>query len=240
MTIRNTITQLLSGDETGTAQPNPAEALAESGFGDVPADLFGTALTHFSDTAPLPQADALAPIVTRAGPVPFESGDLADLPEGSDVGDGDVFSLFEAVAPQAVPTEDDQDDYEGYEQDVTLDDEAYEADSATQPDSVSQPEETSEPDETSEAEADQSFGRGSEADTAEEALTDPEAGFDDAIDLDELAPRFDAGSAYENDGLGGFETPIEDESTDLFSVEFDESDQTDDGLDPNDLDFEGE
>lgn len=104
MTIRTAIEQLLSGPlGFGDGSSDPAEALAEQGFGDVSGELFGTALEHFSDTAPLAQADALAPVVTRVSSVPYEAEDLAPLGgdgiDGEASESGDAFALFETVAP---------------------------------------------------------------------------------------------------------------------------------------------
>jgi len=89
MSIRAAISGLLAGDGESS---NPAAALEEAGFDNIPAEEFGTALTHFSDTATLDEADALAPVVTRAGPIPFEESDLPEL--DLDVDSEDAFGLF--------------------------------------------------------------------------------------------------------------------------------------------------
>ena len=89
MSIRAAISGLLAGDGELS---DPAAALEEAGFDNIPAEAFGTALTHFSDTATLGEADALAPVVTRTGPIPFEE---SDLPESDlDVESDDAFDLF--------------------------------------------------------------------------------------------------------------------------------------------------
>ena len=62
MTLRDDIRGLLTepgGDSSGL-------------LGDVPSDLVSTLLTHFADTAPIEQADVLAPMVMQASPVPFD------------------------------------------------------------------------------------------------------------------------------------------------------------------------
>ncbi|MFK7916639.1 MAG: hypothetical protein AB8G14_01060 [Ilumatobacter sp.] len=68
MTIRDDVRAMLDG-------PGPTSGA----FGDVDAELVGTALGHFADTSSLTDADALAPIVTAASPIPFD-------PELDDIG----------------------------------------------------------------------------------------------------------------------------------------------------------
>jgi hypothetical protein len=86
--MRGAFNEMLAGLGLGT---DPAEVLADHGFGDVPPDAIASALVHFAETADLELADALAPIVTRISDVPFEDGDLpaidtdAPLPDSSDV-----------------------------------------------------------------------------------------------------------------------------------------------------------
>jgi hypothetical protein len=77
---------------------DPSAVLAEHGYGDLPPDTFSSALVHFADRAPLDVADALAPIVTRVSPVPFEAEDLPPS-EADDLLDGgaDVFDLLANV-----------------------------------------------------------------------------------------------------------------------------------------------
>ncbi len=96
MTIRDAINEMLAGLELGT---DPAEVLAEHGFEDLSPDAVSSAMVHFAEQAPLATADALAPIVTRVSPVPFEDGDLAPAPEADAILDsgGDVFSLLSEV-----------------------------------------------------------------------------------------------------------------------------------------------
>lgn len=94
VTIRDAITGLLASSDKAS---DPTEALAEVGFSEISPDLFGTALGSFADTASLPVAEALAPIVTRVSAVPFEEGDLPETEFSAQ--DLDAFSLFEAVHP---------------------------------------------------------------------------------------------------------------------------------------------
>ena len=89
MSIRAAISGLLTGDDILS---DPAAALEEAGYDNIPAEAFGTALTHFSDTATLAEADALAPVVTRTGPVPLDESDLPELDD--DFEPGDAFSIF--------------------------------------------------------------------------------------------------------------------------------------------------
>lgn len=70
VTLRDDVRAMLVGREPD------ADALGDGAgldIGDVPAELVGTALSHFADTAPLADADALAPIVTAASPIPFDA-----------------------------------------------------------------------------------------------------------------------------------------------------------------------
>ena len=90
MTYRDAIRALVAGN-------GPNGALA--GFEDVSAEAFSSALLHFADRAPMPEADALAPILTRVSPIPFESGDLAPHPEADAIleSGGDAFTLLSEV-----------------------------------------------------------------------------------------------------------------------------------------------
>ena len=89
VSIRSAISGLLAGDRLSS---DPSAALEEAGYEGVSAEEFGTALTHFADTATLAEADALAPVVTRMSPIPLTEADLADLALDSEP--GDAFSLF--------------------------------------------------------------------------------------------------------------------------------------------------
>ncbi len=65
MTLRGVIQGLLRGS-------NDAEAmLADDGYGDLPAEMFGQALSSYADTAPMAEADALSPVLT--------GGDASDV-----------------------------------------------------------------------------------------------------------------------------------------------------------------
>ncbi len=243
MTIRDAIDQLLTGETANQpATHDPATVMADNGYGDVPSELFGTALVHFSDTAPLAQADALAPVVTRVSPIPFEDTDLAPLNDEnleSSVDGSDPFALFVAAAP-ALTELDDFDDpvgvdsAEGDEESVSDSEEpgGDRADDSTD-DALSDTDVLMD-DEGGDAD----FGSG----TANLDLTDdvdPESpteedetySNDDAM-LDDLAPRFDASSLPTET-----QDTIEEAGVDLFSVEFDETDEADGGIDPDDLDF---
>ncbi len=96
MTIRDAINEILAGLELGA---DPAEVLADHGFENISPEAFSTALTHFAELSPMETADALAPIVTRVSPVPFEAGDLPDAPDADAIlaEGGDVFSLLSEV-----------------------------------------------------------------------------------------------------------------------------------------------
>lgn len=62
VTLRDDVRAALDGDGT-----DPLDAV-----GDLAPELVGTALGHFADTSTLADAEALAPIVTAASPVPFD------------------------------------------------------------------------------------------------------------------------------------------------------------------------
>ncbi len=98
VTIRDAINGLLKPAETGAdAAPAAADALGAEGHDDLPPELFGTALGHFADKAPIETADALAPVVTRSSTIPFEEEDLSGI-EGIE-GTESTYELFEAVDP---------------------------------------------------------------------------------------------------------------------------------------------
>lgn len=59
VSLRSAIRDLLTGGDP-------------TALGDVPADEVAQALTNYADTASLAEADALAPVVTRASHVPFD------------------------------------------------------------------------------------------------------------------------------------------------------------------------
>lgn len=238
MTIRHAIDQLLTGETaSGEATSDPASVLSEQGFDDVPSELFGTALVHFSDTAPIEQADALAPIVTRVSPVPLEESDLPAV-DGAPldleaIENGDAFSLFQTVSPVA-PTVSDEADLA----DSTFD-ETDEVDEAGHPNDA-EVEAANEAVELDQPES-ESFGQGSDEELPSEDTPELDSTELDGMDLDELPPRYEAGSYYEDDALSGVNNDIDaEDGPDLFSVEFDETDQADEGTDPNDLDFDFE
>jgi hypothetical protein len=220
VTIRTAIEQLLSGRiGFGDGAGDPAEALAEQGFHDVSGGHFGTALEHFSDTAPLLQADALAPIVTRVSAVPYESDDLAPLGAGGIdeemPDDGDAFGLFDAVAPTV----------------ETHDDETGEVeDDGTQG--------TDDGDGQGDDTGDGSFGTGALPQADESPELDDVTPDDDVDAFDQIDDSGDAGLADE------FELVIDDHEA--FSYESTEDTDTDDGGIGDDgdgfddIDFDGE
>ena len=58
MTLRGVIQDLLRGSDDAEAM------LADDGYGDLPAEMFGQALSSYADTAPMAEADALSPVLT--------------------------------------------------------------------------------------------------------------------------------------------------------------------------------
>lgn len=84
MTLRGVIQALVHG--SGDAET----ALADNGYGDLPAEMFGQALSSYADTAPMEEADALSPILTA-----IDAGDPSD-----------VFAVMEEQPPTIVPESD--------------------------------------------------------------------------------------------------------------------------------------
>ncbi len=240
MTIRDAIDQLLTGETTGPGTtPDPARVMAENGYEDVPSELFGTALVHFSDTAPLGQADALAPVVTRLSPIPFEGADLAPLGEvditDSALEGSDPYALFASAAPTLTELDDPD-----FDDDLAVEAEEIDVDNEPEREGQEAMADT-EPRvglESLDDASDADFGSGTiDQDHIDDldssgGVDEVETYSNDDAMLDDLAPRFDASSlpTEANDA-------IEDAGADLFSVEFDESDEADDGIDPDDLDF---
>ena len=83
MTLRGVIQGLMRGtDDDGSGlsgtddggSSNVEAMLAEHGFGDLPAEMFGQALASYADTAPMAEADALTPILTT-----LDAGDPSDV-----------------------------------------------------------------------------------------------------------------------------------------------------------------
>lgn len=68
MTLRGVIQGLFRGSDDAEA------ILAENGFADLPADIFGQALSSYADTAPMAEADALTPVLAS-----LEAGDPSDV-----------------------------------------------------------------------------------------------------------------------------------------------------------------
>lgn len=101
VSFREMIDAMLSAHGAGI---DPATVLEQHGMGDLPPDDLSSALLHFAERAPLDVADALAPVVTRFSPVPFEPDDLAPSPV-DDVIDqgGDVFAVLGEVDLSAPP-----------------------------------------------------------------------------------------------------------------------------------------
>ena len=90
VTIRDTIDGLLAnGSDQASFFADRASYLDEHDLGDIPSELIDTAFVHYADTTSLENADALAPVVTRVGPVPF---DETDLPDGvtNELGEGEA------------------------------------------------------------------------------------------------------------------------------------------------------
>lgn len=101
VSFREMIDAMLSAHGAGI---DPATVLEQHGMGDLPPDDLSSALLHFAERAPLDVADALAPVVTRFSPVPFEPDDLPASPV-DDVIDqgGDVFAVLAEVDLNAPP-----------------------------------------------------------------------------------------------------------------------------------------
>ncbi|MGH1501962.1 MAG: hypothetical protein ACRBI6_00265 [Acidimicrobiales bacterium] len=250
MTLRDAIEGLLGP----TTQRPAADALADEGHDSLGSDLFGTALGHYADTAPIEQADALAPIVTRTSSVPFEADDLpeSDLPI-----DGDALALFDAADPASMieadtPLDIDEPIDTADAVDAVVDDPGTEAgdvdvdgdevgdpfagfgddfgDEAGFEGSIDSVEAPAAPPVTTE-----DFGVGSTVEPLDDlAATDAEAleGFD------ELPTSFEApvDGLDISGGVGlGDDLDADEEMTSLFSTDFTEET---DGADPDDLDLD--
>lgn len=241
MTLRETISSLLANSGEGS---DPAAALAEAGYGDVDAGQFGTALVHFSDTASMPEADALAPIATRSSTIPFEE---SDLPEADLDPDGDSFAMFASVDPDpsAYPIDEPTDADSG---DPMLEDSLEDSldpagidgelpdgfDTDIDGDAAPEAPEAQAP-ETTETVIDDApdagFGGGDDTEVAvDPVLSDAVEGDIAAIDDEPYDDGFEA--AF---GDAAMDDPI-DEEADLFSVDFTDGDDPE--ADPLDLDFE--
>jgi hypothetical protein len=107
VSIRDTIDGLLANESDQTAfRNNRASFLEERELGDIPDELIDTAFVHYADTTSLDNADVLAPVVTRVGPVPLEETDLSDAVT-NELGEGeapDPWSMVE-FAETALPAE---------------------------------------------------------------------------------------------------------------------------------------
>lgn len=68
MTLRAVIQGLMRGSTDAEA------TLADEGYGDLPAEIFGQALSSYADTAPMDEADALSPVLTT-----LDAGDASDV-----------------------------------------------------------------------------------------------------------------------------------------------------------------
>lgn len=68
MTLRAVIQGLMHGSADAEA------TLADEGYGDLPAEIFGQALSSYADTAPMDEADALSPVLTT-----LDAGDASDV-----------------------------------------------------------------------------------------------------------------------------------------------------------------
>lgn len=77
MRLRRLVDELVGADGSGAPAADPdggpsRDALAEHGHGELDPTLFGEALVHYADTAPIEVADALSPIVMSSSAVPFD------------------------------------------------------------------------------------------------------------------------------------------------------------------------
>jgi hypothetical protein len=107
VTLRDAINAVLDGRDLGT---DPSTVLRQHGLDDLPAEAFSSALLHFAERAPMGVADALAPIVARISPVPFELDDLHPSEADAVLDDGgDVFDLLTNVGPVEIEHHSDAD-----------------------------------------------------------------------------------------------------------------------------------
>jgi hypothetical protein len=94
VTLRNVFHALMSGTRTADEPIGDAVAgaLEDAGMGEVSPEIVETALTHYADTAPLAEADLLAPLVTAVSHVPFDP-DIDDLPSSDAPGDENALDV---------------------------------------------------------------------------------------------------------------------------------------------------
>jgi hypothetical protein len=226
--MRGAINEMLAGLGLGT---DPAEVLADHGFGDVPPDAIAQALVHYAETADLELADALAPIVTRVSDVPFEEGDLPPVETDGPLPDSsDVFAMLSEVG------------LGGRDLNALVDDEADPGDFDDLEEAFDEISETVDAEQLAgghdddEGEADSTYGVGTEADEheADEHEADEH---DDEVDLgqpiDELGEHdtmSDVGEA-----LSG---QLESTFGELLDHEDEVEDFDDDDTDPSDLDLD--
>ena len=99
MRLRRVLEDLVGADGSGASDATPGSdagraALDAAGHGNLAPELMGEALVHYADAASLEVADALSPIVTAAGAVPFDP-ELDPTPTPADVAAGGGFATDE-------------------------------------------------------------------------------------------------------------------------------------------------
>lgn len=204
VTLRDDVSAALDGDGTD----------ALDAVGDLAPELVGTALGHFADTSTLADADALAPIVTAASPVPFDPlldgvgagvhlATPADQdPDGFDRVDGDDESVDDD--PGAF---DELDDVAGTHAETETETEAEaEADGDADIDDAGDgfvPDEAG-PADVREFEAD-AFGTG---DTAIDPTVEPDDGFEEASPI--VEPFVGEVDPFDSIGVDAIDEPADD------------------------------
>ena len=190
MTLRGVIQGLLRGADDAEAM------LADDGYGDLPAEMFGQALSSYADTAPMAEADALSPVLTTldAGNASDAFAVLAEQPPtldgmvGADTSGLGASILGASALDDALDDDasDDADDLDGFgtaapdtADDHTDEPDDHPADESTSVDESDDVEEAS-PDT---ADADDPF--------AEDGLFDADAVTDSATEFEEFEEFFD-------------------------------------------------
>lgn len=191
-----------------------AEAmLADNGYGDLPPEMFGQALSSYADTAPMAEADALSPVLTTldAGGSSDVFSLLQEQPltlDASGGGSGLGASLLGASALD----------------DALDDDASFDADDLDDIDDFG----TAAPDDETDTTADE----------ASETADADDPSFDEDVDQPEAADAEANDPFAENELFGESADDVADSATEFEELEdFFDTEPVATGEDPSDLDF---
>jgi hypothetical protein len=214
VTLRDEVRSRLAGRAGDVDAAEAGET--ESELADLPAELVGTAIGHFADTAPIAVADELSPIAMAAGPVPFDP----EL-DGIEPVD-DPLSAFGAVDLDPARLDDD-----GQRDAQDLDDPS-DFDGFDSTAGVSDVGGATAADPSEAVDVDESFGSGSGAEASADPVEASAALIDDPLDLDAIPMTFVADEALDSVDIVSDEPVIDFDPVDL---DTDEADPMGDDLD---------